>query len=67
MRHILFIIIICCDIIKGDEAMATDKDVKAESLKKYGALNPHPHKVVEETFSDLAIEFFASNALVNYF
>ncbi len=37
---------------------------KTESLKKYGALNPHPHKVVEKSFSDSALEFFDSRDLV---
>jgi len=37
--------------------MALSKDDKTESLKKYGALNPHPQKVVEETFSNAALEF----------
>jgi transposase len=40
------------------------KDDKTESLKKYGALNPHPQKVVEKTFSDSAIEFFDPRDLV---
>jgi len=40
------------------------KDDKTESLKKYGAFNPHPQKVVEETFSDSAIEFFDPRDLV---
>lgn len=31
---------------------------KSESLKKYGALNPHPHKVTEKTFSDSVLDFF---------
>ena len=44
--------------------MAGAKDDKTESLKKYGALNPHPHKVVEERFSDSAIEFFDPRDLV---
>jgi transposase len=39
-------------------------DGKTESLKKYGALNPHPQKVVEKTFSDSAIEFFDPRDLV---
>jgi len=40
------------------------KDDKTESLKKYGAFNPHPQKVVEETFSDSALEFFDPSDLV---
>jgi len=40
------------------------KDDKTESLKKYGAFNPHPQKVVEETFSDSALEFFDPRDLV---
>jgi hypothetical protein len=30
--------------------MARPKDDKTESLKKYGAFNPHPQKVVEKRF-----------------
>ena len=44
--------------------MARAKDEKAESLKKYGALNLHPQKVVEETFSDAVLEFFDPRDLV---
>ena len=40
------------------------KDDKTESLKKYGALNLHPQKVVEETFSDAVLEFFDPRDLV---
>ena len=40
------------------------KDDKTESLKKYGALNPHPQKVAEKTFSDSALEFFDPRDLV---
>ena len=40
------------------------KDDKTESLKKYGALNPHPQKVVEKPFSDSALEFFDPRDLV---
>jgi len=40
------------------------KDDKTESLKKYGAFNPHPQKVVEETFSDSELEFFDPRDLV---
>ena len=40
------------------------KDDKTQSLKKYGALNPHPHKVVEKPFSDSALEFFDPRDLV---
>ena len=44
--------------------MALSKDDKTESLKQYGALNPHPQKVVEETFSNAALEFFDPRDLV---
>lgn len=40
------------------------KDDKTESLKKYGALNPHPQKVSEKMFSDSALEFFDPRDLV---
>ena len=40
------------------------KDDKTRSLKKYGALNPHPNKVVEKPFSDSALEFFDPRDLV---
>jgi transposase len=39
-------------------------DDKTQSLKKYGALNPHPHKVVEKMFSDSQLEFFDPRDLV---
>ena len=39
-------------------------DDNTESLKKYGALNPHPQKVAEKTFSDSALEFFDPRDLV---
>lgn len=39
-------------------------DDKTESLKKYGALNPHPLKVAEKTFSNEAIEFFDPRDLI---
>jgi transposase len=39
-------------------------DEKTESLKKYGAFNPHPQKVAEESFSDAAIAFFDPRDLV---
>ena len=39
-------------------------DDKTESLKKYGALNPHPQKVAEEMFSDSTLEFFDPRDLV---
>lgn len=39
-------------------------DDKTQSLKKYGALNPHPRKVAEKMFSDSAIEFFDPRDLV---
>lgn len=41
----------------------TDDD-KTESLKQYGALNPHPRRVTEEMFSDSALEFFDPRDLV---
>jgi transposase len=37
---------------------------KTQNLKKYGALNPHPHKVAEKMFSDPEIEFFDPRDLV---
>ena len=40
------------------------KDDKSENLRKYGALNPHPQKVTEKTFSDSALEFFDPRDLV---
>lgn len=39
-------------------------DNKTESLKKYGALNPHPQKVSEELFSDSSLDFFDPRDLV---
>ena len=39
-------------------------DGKTESLKKYGALNPHPEKVAEKMFSDSSLEFFDPRDLV---
>jgi len=39
-------------------------DDKTKSLKKYGALNPHPKKVAEKMFSDPALEFFDPRDLV---
>jgi transposase len=39
-------------------------DDKTESLKKCGALNPHPKKVVEKMFSESALEFFDPRDLV---
>jgi len=39
-------------------------DDKTESLKKYGALNPHPQKVTVEMFSDSTLEFFDPRDLV---
>ena len=39
-------------------------DDKTQSLKKYGALNPHPHKVAEKMFSDSQLEFFDPRDLV---
>ena len=44
--------------------MAQPKDDKIEHLKKLGALNPHPQKVAEKTFSDSALEFFDPRDLV---
>ena len=40
------------------------KDDKTESLRKYGALNPHPQRVTETVFSDSALEFFDPRDLV---
>ena len=40
------------------------KDDKVENLRKYGALNPHPQRVAEKTFSDSALEFFDPRDLV---
>ena len=40
------------------------KDGKTESLKKYGALNPHPQRVTETVFSDSVLEFFDPRDLV---
>jgi len=39
-------------------------DDKTQSLKKCGALNPHPQKVAEKMFSDSAFEFFDPRDLV---
>ena len=39
-------------------------DEKTKILKKYGALNPHPQKVAEKTFSDSDLEFFDPRDLV---
>jgi transposase len=39
-------------------------DEKTESLKNYGAFNPHPQKVTEEPFSDATIAFFDPRDLV---
>jgi len=39
-------------------------DDKVKRLKKDGALNPHPLKVAEKTFSDSAFEFFDPRDLV---
>ena len=39
-------------------------DDKTQSLKKYGALNPHPNKVLEKPFSDSTLEFFDPRDLV---
>jgi hypothetical protein len=44
--------------------MVQPKDDKTESLRKYGALNPNPQKVVEEKFSDSVLEFFDPRDLV---
>ena len=40
------------------------KDDKVENLRKYGALNPHPQRVVENRFSDSTLEFFDPRDLV---
>jgi transposase len=40
------------------------KDNKTESLRQYGAFNPHPQKVTEKMFSDSALEFFDPRDLV---
>ena len=40
------------------------KNGKTESLRKSGALNPHPHQVTEKVFSDSALEFFDPRDLV---
>ena len=40
------------------------KDDKTQNLRKYGAFNPHPNKVVEKIFSDSALEFFDPRDLV---
>ena len=39
-------------------------DDKIESLKKYSALNPHPQKVEEKTFSDSTLDFFDPRDLI---
>ena len=39
-------------------------DGKIDSLKKYGALNPHPEKVREKMFSESGVVFFDSRDLV---
>ncbi len=39
-------------------------DGKIDSLKKYGALNPHPQKVREKMFSESGVVFFDSRDLV---
>ena len=39
-------------------------DDKTQSLKKCGALNPHPKKVAEKMFSESALEFFDPRDLV---
>lgn len=47
--------------------MAKPKDIdesKIGSLKKYGALNPHPQKVTEKKFSDPDVDFFDARDLV---
>jgi transposase len=44
--------------------MARPKDDKTENLRKYGALNPHPQKVAEKTFSDSPLDFFDARDLV---
>jgi transposase len=37
---------------------------KIDSLKRYGALNPHPQKVIDKMFSDSTVDFFDSRDLV---
>ena len=39
-------------------------DGKAERLKQYGALNPHPDKVTEKKFSDSLLDFFDPRDLI---
>ena len=39
-------------------------DDKAERLKAYGALNPHPERVTEEVFSDARLDFFDPRDLI---
>ena len=39
-------------------------DDKTESLRKYGALNPHPQKVADKMFSESVLEFFDPRDLV---
>jgi len=39
-------------------------DDKIQSLKKYGALNPHPQKVAEKMFADSTNDFFDPRDLV---
>ncbi len=39
-------------------------DDKIERLKTDGALNPHPQKVAEKTFSNSSLEFFDPRDLV---
>lgn len=39
-------------------------DDKTKSLKKYGALNPHPQKVTDKMFADSTLDFFDPRDLV---
>ena len=39
-------------------------DDKAERLREYGALNPHPERVTEEVFSDARLDFFDPRDLI---
>ena len=39
-------------------------DDKAERLKEYGALNPHPERVTDEVFSDARLDFFDPRDLI---
>ena len=39
-------------------------DDKAERLREYGALNPHPERVTDEVFSDARLDFFDPRDLI---